>query len=321
MLKKGTKVLCLILAVVMTMVLFAGCGQKTSDKSGSTSTTKKGYKFGFTVQTLDNPYFIVLRDALKASLKPGDQLIVDDCQTNEAKQINDIDDLIQQKCDVIFLNCVDSKGVKPALEACQKAKIPVVVVDTPVQDTDLVATVVASDNYKAGQLCGDALAKKIGEKGKVAMYQYTLNEVAKLRGDGFADAISKYPDIKIVNRQEGLGTIDAALPIMENILQSNPDINGMFALNDPSGIGCESAIKSAGKINQISIVSVDGSENVKKLIKSGQYLGTAAQFPAKIGQMGVDAAYKILAGQTVDKDIKVPVEFVDSSNVDTIKNN
>lgn len=310
MFKKLARVISVVTLAAMVTVMFAGC-----NKSAQGSSAKKGTKFGLTMKELDNPYFVQLKDAIKAAMKPGDTLVVCDEQQDEGKQINDVDDMIQQGCKVIFINAIDSKGVKPALEACKKAGVIAIAVDTAVYDTGLVATTVASDNYQAGVLAGQALATKLNGQGNIALYEHPSSLPSKQRVDGFESVIKTYPNMKIVNRQSGAGKIDLALTAMENMLQATPNINGVFAINDPAGIGCISAIEGAKKTG-ISVVCVDGSADGFKKVKSGELLGTAAQFPAEIGKESVDCAYKLVAGQTVDKDVKVAVKFVDSSNVD-----
>jgi len=322
MLKKSAKLLSVILVVVMLSALFAGCSQKPAEE-GSKGTEqqgeqqgKKNYKFGLSIKNATNPFYLTVRDNIQSSLKEGDELITLDADNNQAKQLNDIEDLIQQGVDALFVMCIDWKGIKPALEAAQKAGIPFIAVDSPVYDADLATTTVASDNYQAGVLIGEALVEHIGGKGEVVMYENTTSSPSKQRADGFESVIAKYPDIKIVNRQNGAGKIELALPAMENMLQANPDIVGVFAINDPAAQGCIAAIEAAGKINQIAVVGVDGADESKKLIKEGKQLASAAQFPDKIGQYAADAAYKILAGEKVDKEIKVPVELITKENVD-----
>lgn len=313
MLKKMAKLLSLVLVVVMIGALVAGCG--TTTPPASTTPAKKSIKFGVSLKDMSNPFFVEVRDAMKTKVKAGDELIYTDCQYNQAKQLNDIEDMIQQGVSAIFVTAVDWKGIKPALEAAAKAKIPCIVVDSPVFDVELATATVASDNFLAGVLAGEAMAKKLGEKGSIVIYENTTSSPAKARVDGFESVIKKYPNIKIVNRQNGVGKIEVALPIMENMLQANPEIVGVFAMNDPSALGCLSAVEAAGKLSQISIIGVDGSTKGKEMVKAGKLLGTSAQFPKKIGEMSVETAYKLLAGETVPKDVKVPVEFIDASNV------
>ncbi|MDF1496405.1 sugar ABC transporter substrate-binding protein [Caproiciproducens sp. CPB-2] len=318
------KFLSIVLALAMTAALFAGCsatdspsaaaGSEATSQAEAGSEAAKTVKIGVSVANLANSFYLEIKEGLESSLNKGDQLSITDANLDSAKQINDIEDMVQQKMDIILVDPVDSKGIKSALDSCAKANIPVIAFNSPVDDVDLVKSTVASDNYMAGELIAEALAKAINEKGNIAMYNYSVVKVCKDRGDGFEAGIAKYPNIKIVNKQEGKPATDASLPVMENILQANPDIVGVFALNDPAAIGCIAAIESAGKINQIKVVGVDGSKDGRSMITNGKMLASAAQFPKQIGSVSIETAYKILAGEKVEADIKIPVELVDKSN-------
>lgn len=129
------------------------------------------------------------------------------------------------------------------------------------------------------------------------------------------DSIGKYPEIEIVAEQEIQPGVDTALPVMENMLQSYPDLNGAFALNDPSAIGCAAAVEAANLLDKIKIVGVDGSDDGKTAILAGKILASAAQHPIDIGSISIETAYKVLVDKSsVEADIKVPVELVTKDN-------
>jgi ribose transport system substrate-binding protein len=218
--------------------------------------------------------------------------------------------MIQQRVSVMLIDPVDSKSIRGSLLACRDANIPVVTFNSPAEDTSLVASNVATDNFMAGQLIGEALGQALNGNGKVVMLTYNVAQVCLDRANGFKAAIAKFPGITIVNEQEIQPGTDTALPVMENKLQAYPDINGVFALNDPSAIGCAAAIESAGKLSQIKVVGVDGSDEGKAAIKAGKMLASASQDPFTIGKVSVENAYKIIAKQSVEKDVKVASALV-----------
>ncbi len=271
-------------------------------------------KIGVSVADQSNVFYVDIVDGMESAVKEGDELIVVDAGFDAAKQLNDIDDMIQQGVKAMLIDPVDSNAIKTAIDACEEAGIPVIAYNSPVNFE--IASTVASDNYMAGQLVGEAMAKAIGEKGEVAMLTYNVAEVCLDRANGFKDAIAEYPDIKIVEEQEIQPGTDTALPVAENILQAYPDLAGMFALNDPSALGCVAAVESAGMLEQVKIVGVDGSDDGKAAIAEGKMLASAAQHPIDIGSQAVETAYKVIAGEEVEKDIKVPVELVDSTNAE-----
>jgi ribose transport system substrate-binding protein len=327
------KIITILLAVAIMATLLAACGQTSQKDPGqttppSTSTpgttdpdtssggdTSKPIKIGVSVADQSNPFYIEILDGMKSALRDGDELIVMDAAFDPAKQITDIEDMIQQGVSVMLIDPVDSKGIQASLNACEAANIPVIAYNSPVEDSSKVVSTVASDNFMAGQLIGEELAKELNGTGKVVMLTYNVAQVCLDRANGFKDAISKYPDIQIVAEQEIQPGVDTALPVMENMLQSYPDLTGVFALNDPSAIGCAAAVEAAKLLDKIKIVGVDGSEDGKKAILEGKLLASAAQHPIDIGAISIQTAYKVLEDpSTVEKDIKVPVELVNKDN-------
>ena len=319
--------------VMVGSMLLAGCG-KTEDAATTkpaaeettedaatdaaadtaTDTAASGVtiKIGVSVADQSNPFYIDIVDGMESAAKDGDELVIVDAGFDAAKQLNDIDDMIQQGVKVMLIDPVDSNAIKSAVEACDAAGIPVIAYNSPLNFE--IASTVATDNYLAGQLVGEAMGKALDGKGEVAMLTYNVAEVCLDRANGFKDAIAEYPDIKIVEEQEIQPGTDTALPVAENILQAYPDLAGMFALNDPSALGCVAAVESANLLDQVQIVGVDGSDDAKAAIAEGKMLASAAQDPVQIGSVAIETAYKVIAGEEVEKDIKIPSYLVDASN-------
>jgi len=274
-----------------------------------------GKKFGATYMTLNNPFFIALNDGIKAVTdKSGDKLITLDPALDQAKQIAEIEDLIAQKVDAIFLNPVDWKGVRPALEAAKAAGIPVINVDAPVFDTALVATVVASDNYKAGVLVAQDVMKRM-KSANVVLLEHPTAKSAIDRTQSFVDTIKGHDGYKIVARQSSMGQLEQAMPVMENIIQAQAKIDVVMGLNDPTAMGALAALRSANRENGVLIYGVDGAPDAKKMIQEGKMTATAAQSPKGIGKLAAESAYKILAHQQVPALQLVPVFLIDKTNV------
>lgn len=320
------KLLTVIALVLAAALAFAACGSTpaassseaapaSSAPASSTAVSASGnIKIGVSIADQSNPFYIDILDGMKKATKDGDELVVMDAGFDAAKQISDIEDMINQGVSVMLIDPVDSNGIQSALQQCKDAGIPVIAYNSPVNDASLVASTVASDNFMAGQLIGEELGKTLNGKGNVVMLTYNVAQVCLDRANGFKDSIAKYPDIKIVAEQEIQPGVDTALPVMENMLQAYPDLTGVFALNDPSAIGCAAAVESAGKLDTIKIVGVDGSDDGKTAIKEGKMLASAAQHPVDIGSTSIETAYKVAAGETVEANIKVPVELVTADN-------
>lgn len=275
-----------------------------------------GKKFGATYMTLNNPFFIALNDGIKAVVEAnGDKLVTLDPALDQAKQIAQIEDMIAQKVEAIFLNPVDWKGIRPALELAKKAGIPVINVDAPVYDTELVTSIVASDNYKAGVLVAQDVMKRL-KSANVVLLEHPTAKSAIDRTQSFVDTVKGKTAYKVVARQSSNGQLEQAMPVMENIIQANKSIQVVMGLNDPTAMGALAALQAANRSKGVLIYGVDGAPDAKKLIKEGKMTATAAQSPKGIGKTAAETLYKVLAGQKVDSLILVPVFLIDKTNVD-----
>lgn len=297
---------------LLVAALATGCaGEEAAEED-------EGYTFGATYWTMNNPYFVALEEGIRSSVEAnGDTLISYDPQGDQATQISQIEDLIAQGVDLIFLNPADWQGVRPALDAAQKAEIPIIVVDTPVYDSELVAQTVWSDNYKAGELVAEDLLEHM-DSGNIVILDLPTDKSAKERYDGFVDVLEEAGGFTVLDVQNGEGSTEPSLAIMEDMIQAyGDDIDAAFGINDPSALGILSALEAAGMSDDVLVYGVDGSPDAKAMINDGKFTATSAQFPKQIGIIAVEQAYKLLAGETIEDEILVPVELVNS---DTLSN-
>jgi ribose transport system substrate-binding protein len=319
---KGKKILAAILTGVLMLTTLAGCSSKpaetttTGDSKTAAESGKKHYKFGATYMTMNNPFFIALNNGIKAVVEAnGDTLVALDPALDQNKQISQIEDLIAQKVDAIFLNPVDWKGIKPALDAAKKAGIPIINVDAPVFDEDLVTSIIASDNYNAGVLVAQDVMKKMKEA-NVVLLEHPTAKSAIDRTKSFEDTVKDKPAYKVVAKQSSNGQLEQAMPVMENIIQAQKKIDVVMGLNDPTALGALAALQSAKREQGVLIYGVDGAPEAKKMVKEGKITGTAAQSPKGIGKTAAETVYKVLKGEKVEKNIKVPVTLITKENVD-----
>jgi ABC-type sugar transport system substrate-binding protein len=293
--------------------LLAGCGPKTESPSPAKA---QGRLFGVTFQTMNNPFFVDLDQGLKKVIEShGDRLVTLDAQFNSLKQRNDISDLLQQQPAAIFVNPVNWEGVKGSLIEAKRKQVPIIIVDAPVRDPDLVLCQVASENVEAGRLAAAALAK-VNPKAKVVIIHHSENKACIDRVAGFKEVAAKFPDMKILDTQEGKGSTEGALPVMRDLLGRFPELDAVFPINDPGALGCISAIESAGRAGHVTVVTVDGSREGVAAIQAGKLLSTSAQFPKEIGRVAAEKAYDALAGKPVEKDVKIPVKLITKENAD-----
>lgn len=303
---RATMLLAVLLLAVLATVLAAGC-QRGGGEGG-------GARIGLSVSTLNNPFFVTLRDgAQSAADEAGAELIVSDAQNDTAQQQDDIQNFVTQQVNVILVNPVDSDAVVPAIEAANQANIPVIALDRGASGGEL-ATTIASDNVQGGNLAGEELIRLVGS-GSVAQLEGTPGaDPARDRGQGFQDAIDAQSTVEVVASQSANFDRGEGLNVAENILQANPDIAGIFAQNDEMALGAVQALgDNAG--DDVKVVGFDAIEDALSAIQDGTMNATVAQQPAEIGSLGVENAISVINGESVEEDIPVEVQLVTPENV------
>lgn len=303
------KISLLVLTMAMMLVL-AACSLESGTTNSNSDSSKKdddSLVIGLSVSTLNNPFFVTLTDGAKAKAEElGATLTVVDAQDNASKQASDVEDLIQQKVDLILINPVDSAAVATAVESVNAAGIPVITIDRSSEGGEVVSHI-ASDNVAGGVLAGEYLLELVGEGAKVAELEGVAgSSAARDRGEGFNTATDGKLDVVAkqtanFNRAEGL-------TVMENILQANPDIVGVFAHNDEMALGALEAITASGK--DIKVIGFDATDDAVAAVSAGTLSATVAQKPDEIGVKAIEAAVKYLKGETLEASIPVDLELI-----------
>lgn len=321
------RILSVLLTMALTVSVFAGCAsgkpaQEPSAPAGGSSAAEPGsaeqkhYKFAYTCMDGTNPFFVTIQDAIKKQVEAnGDTLIATDPANDVSLQITQIEDMISQDIDGIFLNPAEAEGILPALDALKEAGVPVVNFDTEVADMSYVASYAGSDNYNAGKVCGEDLVKKCPDGGKIIILDSpTMNSVVD-RTNGFLDAI-KDKGFEIVAQQDAKGNLEVSMGIAEDLLQAHSDVVAIFGGNDPTALGALAAANAAG-IKDCMVYGVDGSPDIKKELASDSSLieGTGAQSPVSIAEKSVDIMYKIMKGEQVDERYPVETFLITRDNV------
>jgi fructose transport system substrate-binding protein len=286
-----------------------------SASSGSTSASGQTVGVSLILKTLTNPYFVTMKsDAEAAAAKDGVKLTVaagssdGDTQT----QISAIDNAISEG-DKGILITTNGNAVNAALAQAKKAGLFVIALDT--------APTYATDNTAAGKLDGQYAAAQLGGKPAViAMLDLFNNQVVSVdidRDHGFLEGMGINPGNPNENGQEAKsgtytgggkytiachqptqGAIDGGRTAMENCLSANPNINVVYAINEPAAEGAYAAIKAAGKTSQIKVYAIDGSCAGLKLVTSGEFAADAVQYPGKMAVLGMEAIASLARGGT-----------------------
>ena len=267
---------------------------------------------GLSLSTLNNPFFVTLKEgAEKAAADAGVKLIVVDAQDDPAKEATNIEDLIQKGVDALLVNPTDADAVVPSIQKANKAGIPVFTIDRGAAGGDVVSHI-ASDNVAGGKMAAEFLCNALGGQGKVVELEgIPGTSAARDRGQGFNDYMSsECTGVEIVARQTANFNRAEGLTVFENILQAQPEIDGVFAHNDEMILGAIEAAEAAGRANDIVFVGFDAVDDAVQAVKDGKLAATIAQQPAEMGKLGVYYAVRNLNGEDVPDYVPVDLALV-----------
>ncbi|MCA9728412.1 MAG: substrate-binding domain-containing protein [Candidatus Eisenbacteria bacterium] len=309
-----------LLLVVAAGMLGCGGGESGSEtktgtddtgaKTSSTSTEKSGpIRIGVTLLTVQHAFYQELRSGLQEAAAPlGYELFITTGEFDPARQANQIDEFIVQRVDAIVVCPCDSRSVGASIVAANDAKIPVFTAD--IASTSGLGTVVshiASDNRAGGRQAAELMARALSEKGQVAILTHPTVASVTDRVAGFKERLADFPGIEIVAELSAEGKRDKAVSVMEDLLQSHPQIDGVFGINDDSALGALAAIEAAGKVGRIKIVGYDATPEARERIADGAIFGDVIQSPKKIGELTIQAIQTLLDGGTPPAVIPVEV--------------
>jgi ribose transport system substrate-binding protein len=268
-------------------------------------------KLGLAVSTLNNPFFVDLKDGAEAMAEEmGVEILTVDAQDDAASQLSSVEDLLIKQIDILIVNPVDGNAVVSAITAANDAGVPVITVDRAAEGGD-VASHIASDNVAGGEMAGDFIAEQLGEEGKVVELQgIPGTSAARDRGKGFNQSMDKYAGMEVIARQPAGFDRAEGMTVMENILQGNPEIDAVFAHNDNMALGAMEAIAAAGRSDEIMIVGFDAIDDAVEAVKEGEMAATVAQKPSLMGEMAVETAIKVANGEEVEEYTPVPLELI-----------
>lgn len=290
------KILVSLMALMVITTSFAFFGKKD-----------EGKKIGLVVSTLNNPFFVTLKDGAEAKAQElGIELIALDSQNDPAKELANVEDLIVKGVDVILINPTDSDAVARAVMSANRSKVPVITLDRGASRGKVV-THIASDNVAGGEMAGAFILEQVGKGAKVVELEgIPGTTAARDRGQGFNN-IAK-GNLEVVAKQAADFDRTKGLTVMENILQAEPKIDAVFAHNDEMALGAVKAIEGSGR--DILVVGFDATDDAVVAVKDGSLGATVAQQPAMIGASGVEAALKVINGEKTEEFIPVNLELI-----------
>lgn len=261
------------------------------------------------ISTLDNPFFVTLKEGAEKQAKALDyDLVVLDSQNDPAKELANVEDISVRGVKVLLINPTDSDAVGNAIAVANQKKLPVITLDRAANKGQVVSHI-ASDNTAGGEMAGNYIAEKLGKGAKIIQLEGLAGtSAARERGAGFAKAAQAH-DFNILASQPADFDRSKGLNVMENLLTAQPEVQGVFAQNDEMALGALRAIQAAGK-KDLVLVGFDGTDDGVKAVKGGKMAATIAQQPEKIGEIGVQTADKVLKGEKVEASIPVELKLI-----------
>lgn len=246
----------------------------------------------------------------------GVDLVIFNANNDPAAQNNAIETYIAQGVDGMVVVAIDVNGVMPAVEAAAAAGIPVVAVDAILPEGPQVAQV-GVDNALAGKMMGAYFLDQIKDGGAKLGVVGALNSfIQNVRQAGFEETVAGAPGVTMAGVVDGRNVQDNAMSAAENLMTANPDLTAIYATGEPALLGAVAAVESQGRQENVKIVGWDLTPSAVAGIDAGYVLGVVQQDPAGMGAAAVEAALKAARGETVDKQIAVPVTIVTRDNVD-----
>ncbi|MGG6311363.1 sugar ABC transporter substrate-binding protein [Paenibacillus macerans] len=304
--------------IALTVLALAACSNgKGTEAANPAGNGDKGgdetYSFAFLTNTQNNTFQTAMNETYERLAKEkGYKYTMLDPDYDLNKQINQMSDAANQGFDAVFVIPVDSAGIRQGLEAMSDRNIPVFNVDTAVikEDRDLVKSIVATDAFMAGKLMGQQMVNDYPDGAKIAILDFPSNESCVQRVKGFMEGLgSQVSKFEIVAQQDGKAALDASMPIAEDIIQANADIDAFFAINDPSALGVAAAIKASGRTD-IGVYSIDASPDGKEALLDGSFTAVSAQVPIQIAETSFSMAVDHLEGEAVSKEVLLPSHIV-----------
>ena len=295
--------------------------------AGTTKAADKKFTIALIPGLTTDAFYITMRKGAEAAAKAiGATLVFQGGPDfNPVTQVPVLDAVIAKKPDAILIAPTDKDQLIQPLKKANDAGIPIITVDTFIGtgvyqtgkgDADFPLAYIASDNLLGGAIAARALAKAVGEKGKVYVSNVKPGiSTTDQREQGFKEEMKKYPNITVLETQYNDDDANKAASQLQAVFARNSDLDGVFGANLFSALGAANGVQQAGQTGKIRVVAFDAPTSIVDNINSGLVDLAIAQHPAEIGYFGVMAAYAHLTGNSIPTAIGTGFTVIDKSNV------
>lgn len=305
-----------VMAGVMAVSCLTGCGgnRDTAQENESPETSTEEYSIGCSFDYLSDFMATVVDGVNAAASDCGVSVSMQDADFDVSKQLQQVENFISKGIDAVVIKPVDSEACGPISEACAKANVPLIVVNSPIaSDCD---SFIGSDNVYAGQLQGEFVTETLPEGGKVAFLLGTMQyEATADRTDGAKEALEKAGNFEVVTEQDGGWMRDQAMDIVENWLNSDLGFDVIISNNDEMAIGACMVLDEAGRKDDIVVCGIDASADGLASMKNGLLDMTVFQNGYDQGYQCIETAIKLIEGESVEEYVDVPFEPVTPDNM------
>jgi len=240
-------------------------------------------------------------------------------QENDLKgQIDVVEGFVAQGVKGMLLAPLDDKGLAAPVKQAVAAGIPVVIFDSDLQGTDH-ASFVATDNFAAGKMAGDAMGKLLApDRKKVIVLRYQEGSAStQKREDGFLEAMKAFPFVELVSTNQYAGaTVESAQKASENLLAAHNDVHGIFCPNESSTFGMLMALRGTKLAGKVKFVGFDSSSALVDGLRKGELDGLVLQNPLKMGYLAMKTLASVIKGEKVEKRIDTGAQVITKANMD-----
>jgi ribose transport system substrate-binding protein len=292
-------------AVLVLLVLCVAAGLSFAGGSSQVDV-------GFTLSTLNNPFFVSMKDGAQSKAKAlGINVSITDASDDPAKQVKDIEDLVNKGVKVLIVNPADSAAVAPTVKDLQGKGIKIIAVDRYVENVT-VDTYIGTDNVFAAKKAGETFVNLVGPNAVVAVLEGVPGASSNIdRMEGYRQALAAAGITPVAtqtanyNRAEGL-------KVTEDLLQKTPGITAILSMNDEMALGAIEAVRAAGKTpgKDILVAGFDAGEDARAAVAKGEMIYTVEQKTVLMGETAVEIAQKYIKGETVPANIPIDVEII-----------
>lgn len=305
----------IIIILVSVAVIAAGTFCSLCGKDYSLNQKKNSFLIGASYMTMNNEFYKIMSEEITDKVEArGDRMVLRDPALDVERQIEQINEMLDMGVDVLIVTPVNWESLTEVLKKAKSQGVYIVVLDTNVQDDELVDCTITSDNYQAGVLVGEYFLSK-HDRAQIIIMTHEMAISGRDRVQGFIDTVSTNRNMEIVQEIECEGQLEIAMPKLQQAIEEGVVFDSVFCLNDLASVGAAAALDENHMLEEVGLYGVDASPDSKALIAEGMMQASAAQFPTEIGREASEVIYRLLDGELVEKNILVPVKLITQENV------